>query len=122
MRRWKVQNVQALSRRRWHHLVSRAGHAPDVVHPLLLPSMKPESPTKGNTLETRHRKRWHRRDAAGWRIVGFTPHAQLERRCQCTSGFSTIALLLGEWQNQDLKMFVVVPVPASVTDMRREGD
>jgi hypothetical protein len=49
-------------------------------------------------------------------------HSQLERRCQRTSGFSTIALLLGEWENQDLKLFIVDPVPVSVTDMRREED
>ena len=78
----------------------RAGHALDVVHTLLLPSMKPD---KGKYAIGRG-------DTVDMRIIRFTPHAQRERRCQRTSRFYTIALLLGEWQNQDLKLFVVTVV------------
>jgi hypothetical protein len=50
--------------------------------------------------------------------ASFHSHAAARSFCQCSvSGFSIIALLLGEWQNQDLKLFVVVPVP--VKSVRR---
>ena len=43
------------------------------------------------------------RDDLGWCIIQFTLHAQLERRRQRTSGFSTIAF--GEWQSQDIEVW-----------------
>lgn len=78
----------------------RVGHAPDVVHPLLLSSMKPDKEKhaigKGENVEM------PRRDGAS---SDSRRTRSLSAAANAPVGFSTIALLLGEWQNQDLKLF-----------------